>query len=83
MFEKTVEQGFRKGLIALKYRYRNCRYGFEVFENPINGKIQMILPNRQIIDTKDIAERLFKHKDLNRMLKHKKRIGVRVKSFSN
>lgn len=54
----TSKYGLWKGLIALKYRYRNCRYGYEIFENPINQKKQMMLVNHQIVEEKDIAKRL-------------------------
>ncbi len=58
VFETTQKEGFLNGLKAFWFRYKNCRGGFEIFENPINNEIQMLLPSRIIIDRKEIAERL-------------------------
>jgi len=58
VFETTSKYGLIRGLKALIFRISNCRYGFEIFQNPENGKIQMILPNHQVIDELEIAERL-------------------------
>lgn len=58
VFEITQEKGLLKGLKALNFRIKNCKYGFELFKNPITGKMQMVLPNRQIISENGIAERL-------------------------
>jgi len=58
VYKETSTKGFLKGLDALKYRYQNCRSGFIVFDNPIDGKKLMSLPNQQIIQEKEIAERL-------------------------
>lgn len=58
VYEETKQKGFLKGFKALVFRIKNCSYGFELFQNPINNEIQMILPNRIIIEEKEIAERL-------------------------
>ncbi|GAA3644514.1 membrane protein insertion efficiency factor YidD [Flavivirga jejuensis] len=60
VFKETSENGLWRGLKAFRFRYENCRHGFEIFKNPIDNKFQMILPNHQIIDEKDIAKRLIK-----------------------
>lgn len=52
-----MKDGFIAGIYALKYRYVNCRYGFETFVNPINQKVQIKLRNNDIIDQEDISER--------------------------
>lgn len=58
VFEETTKNGLQKGLKAFRFRYKNCRHGFEIFKNPINYKFQMILPNHLILDEEEIAERL-------------------------
>jgi putative component of membrane protein insertase Oxa1/YidC/SpoIIIJ protein YidD len=62
VFEITKKQGYIAGLKAFRFRYRNCRGGFEIFNNPINHKIQLILPSKVIIDCDEIAERLLNQK---------------------
>lgn len=57
VFETTKREGFIKGLAALLFRYKNCRGGFQIFKNPLNNEIQMILPSKIIISQKEIAER--------------------------
>jgi len=58
VYEETSKNGLLKGLKALKFRYQNCRGGFIIFDNPINGKKLMSLPNQQIINESEIAQRL-------------------------
>lgn len=58
VFETTQKEGFVKGLKAFQFRYKNCRGNFAIFQNPINDKIQMILPSQIIIESEDIADRL-------------------------
>lgn len=58
VFEKTQKEGFISGLKAFRFRYKNCRGNFAIFQNPITNKIQMILPSQTIIDKEEIAERL-------------------------
>ncbi|GAA6766052.1 hypothetical protein AAFH68_19920 [Flavobacterium sp. CGRL1] len=58
MFETTRKEGFLKGIKAFQFRYKNCRGNFSIFQNPINNKIQMILPSQIIIEKEEIAERL-------------------------
>ncbi|MFV8328330.1 membrane protein insertion efficiency factor YidD [Flavobacterium sp. ZS1P14] len=58
VFEITQKDGFIKGLKAFWFRYQNCRGNFEIFKNPINNKIQILLPTRTVIDIDEIAERL-------------------------
>ncbi len=50
------------GIKAFRFRYKNCRHGFEIFKNPIDDSIQVILPNGQIIGELEIAKRLIKLK---------------------
>lgn len=58
VFEITQKEGFLNGLKAFQFRYKNCRGNFSIFQNPIDNKVQMILPSQIIIDREEIAERL-------------------------
>jgi len=58
VFEETKENGFLKGIKALNYRYHNCRQGFELFNSPIDGTKQLILPSGEILNENEIAKRL-------------------------
>ncbi|KAF2509402.1 membrane protein insertion efficiency factor YidD [Flavobacterium zhairuonense] len=58
VFETTQKEGFINGLKAFRFRYKNCRGNFTIFQNPIDNKIEMILPSQIIIDREEIAERL-------------------------
>ncbi len=58
VYEITQEQGYLKGLKALKFRFENCRNGFELFKNPINNTTNMLLPSKIIVEENEIAERL-------------------------
>ena len=53
VYEETQKNGLIKGLMALQYRFQNCRGGYRTFRNPINGKIEILLPNGEIIKEKD------------------------------
>lgn len=58
VFQETKESGFLKGIKALNYRYYNCRQGFELFDSPIDGTKQLILPSGEVLKEKQIAKRL-------------------------
>ncbi len=58
VYEEALHYGFLRGLKAFHFRYKNCRNGFEVFKNPISKDVQMLLPSGNIVDSKEIAERL-------------------------
>jgi putative component of membrane protein insertase Oxa1/YidC/SpoIIIJ protein YidD len=58
VYEITQKQGFLKGLNAFVFRYRNCRGDIQIFKNPINNKINMLLPSRIIMNENEIAKRL-------------------------
>lgn len=58
VYEIAKQQGFLKGLKALKFRFENCRNGFELFKNPINNTTNMLLPSKIIVEENEIAERL-------------------------
>lgn len=58
VFEETSEKGFINGLKAFQFRYKNCRGNFEIFKNPVNDQLQMILPSQVIIGKEEIADRL-------------------------
>ena len=58
VFKETKSNGFLIGMRALKYRFQNCRQGFEIFENPIDGSKQLILPKGEVLKEEEIAVRL-------------------------
>jgi putative component of membrane protein insertase Oxa1/YidC/SpoIIIJ protein YidD len=58
VYEITQQEGFLKGLEAFKFRFENCRNGFELFKNPTNNRTNMLLPSKIIIEENEIAERL-------------------------
>lgn len=58
VYEITREKGFYKGVKALRFRIKNCNYGFELYKNPETKKTEMLLPDKTIIEEKNIAERL-------------------------
>ncbi|KRT17481.1 hypothetical protein ASU31_02745 [Pedobacter ginsenosidimutans] len=61
VYQITNESGLSKGFIALKYRYQNCRTGFHIFENHIDGSKMMILPDGQLLQENEIAARFFSY----------------------
>ncbi|MFK7113808.1 membrane protein insertion efficiency factor YidD [Flavobacterium oreochromis] len=67
VYEETFRHGFLKGLKAFYFRYKNCRNGFEIFKNPITDDIQMILPSGNLIEEKEIANRLIINLKINKM----------------
>lgn len=60
VYEQTLNNGFKSGVKAFVYRYKNCRAGYELFKNPISGQKEMIILNGEIIPNHEIAERLLK-----------------------
>ncbi|WP_431163275.1 membrane protein insertion efficiency factor YidD [Flagellimonas beolgyonensis] len=60
VYRITLGKGFGQGLRAFHFRYKNCRYGYEIFRNPISKEIQLILPNKEVLCEDEIAERLLK-----------------------
>jgi uncharacterized protein len=60
VYGKTLNEGIISGLKALRYRFHNCKSGAHLIENPITGTLQIILPNNQILEEKDISERFIK-----------------------
>lgn len=60
VYHTTKTLGFLKGLIALRYRYLNCRSGFHLFEHPTDGRKAMILPNGQLLTEGEISERFIR-----------------------
>jgi putative component of membrane protein insertase Oxa1/YidC/SpoIIIJ protein YidD len=58
VYTVTRERGLWQGLIAFRYRFLNCRGGFQIMDCAINGKI-MVLPGGDVIGAVDMAERFF------------------------
>ncbi|WP_045492328.1 membrane protein insertion efficiency factor YidD [Chryseobacterium sp. StRB126] len=71
VYEKTINEGFISGLKAFKYRFKNCRSGAYILENP-SGKIQVILPNQQILNETEISERLIINNNHGKIYNHSK-----------
>nr|WP_315027605.1 membrane protein insertion efficiency factor YidD [uncultured Chryseobacterium sp.] len=57
VYAQAMAGGLFKGLKALKYRYENCRSSAALIQNPLTGKLQIILPNNQILNETEISER--------------------------
>ncbi len=57
VYKTTFQAGFLRGLIALRYRFLNCRGGFQIFENPLDGSKMMILPNAEVLMEDQISDR--------------------------
>lgn len=58
VFNETKTNGFLFGMKALKFRFQNCRQGFEIFENPIDGSKQLFLPKGEVLKEEEMAVRL-------------------------
>lgn len=56
VFSNTKQFGLIKGLQSLRYRMNTCREGSALFVNPLTGKIQMILPNNEVVDQDNISD---------------------------
>jgi len=64
VYHITKNEGLSKGIFAFKYRFQNCRSDFHIFENSIDGRKMMILPNKEIIEESEISARfLIPNKD--------------------
>lgn len=59
VYQQTAASGLYAGIKAFKFRFSNCRPGFTLFENPVDGRKQMILPEGRIIQENEIAEKFF------------------------
>lgn len=55
VFEQTSQNGFWSGIKAFGFRFENCRHGFTIFTNPMDGSLQLILPNNEVLDEELIA----------------------------
>lgn len=60
VYHKTAQEGFYKGILALRYRFMNCRSGYHVFEHPIESTTKMILSSGQVISEDEISKRFIK-----------------------
>lgn len=57
VYQIATEDGFFKGVHALFKRYRNCRHGYQLMINPLNGQKTMVLPDGTNIRQNEIAEK--------------------------
>lgn len=53
----TEREGLYRGLLALHFRFCNCRDGFQVFDDPVNGGRRMVLPEGLLLGEEEMAER--------------------------
>ena len=60
VYQTTKTEGFYKGLLALRYRFQHCRAGFHIFENPVDGRKNMMLSNFRVLPEEEISERLIR-----------------------
>lgn len=60
VYEITQKQGIIKGLKALRYRFNNCRNTIEIFKNPVDKTIQVLLPSGDIIRENKVSNRIVK-----------------------
>jgi len=56
VYRVAREDGFRNGLIALKYRYRNCRPNYYLSIH--KGKVLLITVDKQVIEENLINKRI-------------------------
>ncbi|WP_394970375.1 membrane protein insertion efficiency factor YidD [uncultured Croceitalea sp.] len=54
----TRDEGFKDGLNALFFRYKNCRTKTMIFKNPMTNEIQLILPSEKILNEEEVSEKL-------------------------
>ncbi|WP_111597366.1 membrane protein insertion efficiency factor YidD [Chitinophaga skermanii] len=66
VYQATSVNGFHAGVRAFKYRFQNCRSGCEIFNNPINGHTQMLLPCGDIIDEQEVSAWYLRSIDLQK-----------------
>lgn len=57
VYAVTEREGLHRGVLALRFRLRNCRHGFHLFDDPADGTRRMILPGGLLIGEEEIAER--------------------------
>ncbi|WP_034887505.1 membrane protein insertion efficiency factor YidD [Gillisia sp. Hel_I_29] len=60
IYTVTKDHGFIEGLKIALYRFKTCRPGYSLFENPVTGKKQMLLADNSILPEELIAERYLK-----------------------
>lgn len=58
VYETTKKRGLYHGLLAFHYRFKNCRAGYELYEDPFDGSKQLFLATKKMIREHEIAERL-------------------------
>lgn len=60
VYQVTNKEGLLKGLVAFKYRFRNCRGNFLLFTNSYDGSKNMIMPGGGTLKESEISERFLK-----------------------
>ena len=62
VYRIVSEEGFKKGLNALKYRYLNCRPNYYILED--KGKVFLITAKMDLIDESKINKKVLHRTDL-------------------
>lgn len=60
VYRETKEEGLKKGITALKFRYHNCRPNYYLSDD--NGKVLLITVENEVIEEKFIDERILHKK---------------------
>lgn len=55
VFEATKETGFLEGIKVFKYRFKNCRGGYEIYENPFTYERELMLTTKKVLSEKEMA----------------------------
>lgn len=58
VYETTEKFGFIKGMNALWFRVNNCQPEFDIFTDYKSGKTKIALKSGNIVEEREIAERL-------------------------
>ncbi|MFW0714312.1 membrane protein insertion efficiency factor YidD [Pedobacter sp. N23S346] len=60
VYQVAKDKGLIKAIKALTFRYKNCRNGYHIIINPIDGKNSLILPDGTLLKQHEIAMRFIK-----------------------
>jgi putative component of membrane protein insertase Oxa1/YidC/SpoIIIJ protein YidD len=65
VYRETKEEGLMKGLRALIYRFKSCKSGSMLFENPITQKAELLLTTGEILGNEFISDHVLSKPLLN------------------
>ncbi|RZK27157.1 MAG: membrane protein insertion efficiency factor YidD [Flavobacterium sp.] len=58
VYTQTKSNGFTVGLNAFAFRYKNCRHGFSLYNNPVTGEIELLSATGKVFKSIEIADHL-------------------------